>query len=687
MKKHLFHLYFSVLCCIFSLSPTLASENTLRVAFLPDMYGFYNIEENGDYSGYNYDYLMNVAQHTGWDYEFIIIQEGLTSTSLVKAQEMLAQGEIDLLGPFSATSTHFDDFESGQRNYGVYRYCLYSSRHNYSITQDNYFLQDSLKVALVESFASINESYLLSVKDYDVDIHYVQSHSETHELLFHEEVDAIINLDLSSNAEDLDYLTTVEHIPFYFISTKGNSELMAQLDDAIEKIEIVDPHIHQILKEKYFGTRYDSEFVFTEEEKQVLDTMESIKVGMLVNEPPYQYQGKNGENIGISIDILDYLSDIIGFPYEIIWKDSHDELVQAIENQEIDMISTLPKDYPLASSLSVILTNAYITSHGYWLRSIHEVENPEVLFHFISTSIPFYAKDEMRTTFDIESDLKTLNETGSLSIFCDPYVTAYYLGLHQLENIEVKAVTDVLSEMAFGVGAHIDVSFIGMINRAILYLDSYMIDEIIYHHTSMKPEYSITDLLHQYAAEIFAVLLLFSLVVIISIRNTSNHFKELSRRDGLTELYNSGYFHDYSSDKVPKLTSGALILIDIDYFKDVNDTYGHHMGDEIIKQVAKNIKQCTKENYFHARLGGDEFVILIEGDITQAEIESGASSLLEGMAKNETGVTTTLSIGAYIFRSPLDYKTLYQSADKVLYQVKEKGRNGFQIYDEKHLRD
>lgn len=90
-------------------------SRTVRVAFLPEMYGFYTIEESGGYSGYNYDYLMNVAQHTNWAYEFVVIEEGTVSASLVKAEEMMLSGDLDLVGPYSATSPNFDDFETGEK--------------------------------------------------------------------------------------------------------------------------------------------------------------------------------------------------------------------------------------------------------------------------------------------------------------------------------------------------------------------------------------------------------------------------------------------------------------------------------------------------------------------------------------------------------------------------------------------
>lgn len=371
--------------------------------------------------------------------------------------------------------------------------------------------------------------------------------------------------------------------------------------------------------------------------------------------------------------------EITGISFEIIWKNSHDELADAMNRQEIDLISTIPNDYTLSSSLSVILTNPFISSSAYWLKSINEVENPEILFHFVSSNIPFYSLSEMKTTIDIESDLQKMNDEGTVSIFCDPHITAYYMALRQFDNIEVQSVTDVLSELCFGVGRHIDVNIIGMLNRTIRYLDSYEVDEIIFNHTSVKPEYSIFDFFRDHAYRINTVLLFCATLIVISVHNTSKKFRELSRRDSLTKLYNAGYFHEYSEQKIPTLSKGTLFLIDIDYFKDVNDTYGHHQGDEVIKQVAKNLQKYAPTDSLQGRLGGDEFAILIEKEISIEELENSCKLFLDAMSNNESKIPVTLSIGAFTFESSYDYKTLYKNADKVLYKVKEDGRNGFLI--------
>lgn len=680
MKK-IFAPVFLALILIFSLLPhqVFASSPPIRVAFLPDMHGFYKIEENGSFSGVNYDYLMNVAQYTGWEYEFVVIEEGLVSTSLLKAQEMLKAGEIDLLGPFSSTSANFDEFESGENNYGVYRYNLYSARNNYAITEDNYFLQDTLHVGLVESYTDLNNTFLHLMEEVGIplELHYVDTHSESIELLLAEGVDAIINLDMSINAEYLDYLSTIQRIPFYFVSTKGNIALMQTLDEAIEYMEIVEPYIQENLREKYFGTHYYGDFLFTDEEQSSLSKLDSFKVGMLKSEPPYQFINQEGEYTGITLDILKKIEEILGIPFEFIWYDSHDQLFTALELQDIDMIGTIPNDYKLAHSLNVTLSNPYLSSSAYWLTSVNEVENPTFIYHFVSSNIPFFSAELLSSTENVLSDLEQMDKYGTYSIFCDPYVTEYYMSLYQYENIEVKAVTDVLSEISFGIGNHIDVNLIGMINRAILYLDTYEIDEIIFHNTSVTPEYGFWDFIYEHAFKIYSIILFFIICIAISVYNTLKRFKDLSRRDSLTKLFNSGYFHEYAEEKAKKVSNGALILIDIDYFKDVNDNHGHHIGDEIIKQVAKNMMKFYDTHSFNARVGGDEFAIFIDQSMDKSILEEKTKDFLLAMELNDTGIPITLSIGGFLFDDATNYTTLYKNADAILYKVKEKGRNGY----------
>ncbi len=159
--------------------------------------------------------------------------------------------------------------------------------------------------------------------------------------------------------------------------------------------------------------------------------------------------------------------------------------------------------------------------------------------------------------------------------------------------------------------------------------------------------------------------------------SSNKKLQKISEQESLTKLYNAGYFHKYAENRVKDLEGGCLVLIDIDYFKQVNDTHGHQAGDTVIKDVAKVLEKYFRSNDTIARLGGDEFVILLEKEVAIEFLEARAKSILHDLASNDYAVPVSLSIGGYIFNKPMTYKELYLLADKALYKVKEKGRNGY----------
>jgi diguanylate cyclase (GGDEF)-like protein/PAS domain S-box-containing protein len=137
--------------------------------------------------------------------------------------------------------------------------------------------------------------------------------------------------------------------------------------------------------------------------------------------------------------------------------------------------------------------------------------------------------------------------------------------------------------------------------------------------------------------------------------------------------------------------SGALLLIDLDQFKTLNDTLGHDIGDELLRQVARRLVDCVRESDSVARLGGDEFVLLLEGLSSAAE-ESAAQTeavvtkiftqLHRPFVLGERKYHTTASIGATLFNGHHEsVDDLLKQADLALYRAKDAGRNALRFFD------
>lgn len=655
----------------------LQEKQLIKVACILD-HGFFYLEENGELSGYNYDYLQKIAQYTNWEYEFVIIDEESVLSSYYKAMELMNLGEIDLIGTIYLTESNQEMFEFPENNIGISRYCLTSLANNYKLTMDNYFLKEEISVGLIRG-ERINEDFiaLFDLRELNYNITYVDSYPEVLALFQEEKVDAILMTDTYEDSSKVSYLTTIDRLPFYFVTKKGNVELMAELDRGISSLHVVDPDVHQKLLAQYFSDNNSEEFHVSEEEKQALSEFDYINVGLLKNLPPYSiYDEDSGVFSGISVEILESISQVIGVEFRYVCANDLDDLIEKIATEEIDFCGAMPENHVVAQELNVILSNPYLTNPTLWLTVENNVTE-NALYHMVSDNIFYYEKENLTMVFDVESAIVDLSQTGKNSVFCEPNVAKYYLFHLGINNIESQVISNISSNISLGIGKHLDVVVASTVNSAISHLDSYETEEIVLDHMTFTTEVTFLTFLEKYADFFKTVLSIILLFILVGLLYNSNKFKQLSRQDSMTKLFNSGYFHKFTGEKVKRVSRGCLILVDIDYFKQVNDNYGHQKGDEIIQFVAQSLKRRFRQNDMVARLGGDEFAIFLETACKQSELEAKFSNLLEDLKDNSTGVPISLSVGGYIFTEMTKYEDLYNFADKNLYKVKEQGRNGF----------
>ncbi len=163
--------------------------------------------------------------------------------------------------------------------------------------------------------------------------------------------------------------------------------------------------------------------------------------------------------------------------------------------------------------------------------------------------------------------------------------------------------------------------------------------------------------------------------------------KQESDYDYLTGLYNRKAC-EREITKYLKDGVGVLLLLDLDYFKNVNDTYGHLMGDYALKLAAGCMKESVPEDSIVGRQGGDEFVVFLKNKLEQEEIFSYAQKIQDAFrqktAEEQVIGQCSFSIGVSLPGTDVDgYEGLFQQADKALYYVKQAGRNGVYMYGRK----
>lgn len=156
--------------------------------------------------------------------------------------------------------------------------------------------------------------------------------------------------------------------------------------------------------------------------------------------------------------------------------------------------------------------------------------------------------------------------------------------------------------------------------------------------------------------------------------------------DPLTELPNRRYLIEKidtaMADAKRRGESVALMLVDLDHFKPINDSYGHDAGDLMLRSIGQRLREHVRTNDMVARLGGDEFAVLICGADAEAHTQEIAARLLEELAKpvlyGANRLAVTISIGAALYPTHAEqFAGLYKSADEALYKAKQQGRSGF----------
>ncbi len=165
---------------------------------------------------------------------------------------------------------------------------------------------------------------------------------------------------------------------------------------------------------------------------------------------------------------------------------------------------------------------------------------------------------------------------------------------------------------------------------------------------------------------------------------------KMAYHDSLTDLPNRNWFQIYLNSTIlvaeKNQTPIAIMFIDFDNFKRVNDTLGHNAGDTLLKQIAKRLQTCIRKGDIVSRQGGDEFLVLIE-NASKAEVEEIAQRIIKEMnypyTVNGTEIFATPSIGISFYPDGADTaEALIEKADFAMYLAKERGKNNYQFYND-----
>lgn len=699
MKKYIC-LFLSTLMFLTIFSPVNCyarnGKKVIRVGFYT-LDNYQECDENGNYSGYYVDYLREISQYTGWEYEFIHMNYSACLKSL-------NDRNIDLVCGVDYSSYRTSTLDFSARSALTTHYELYALKDN-----DAYYYND------YADFDGMSIGVLANCKQLDALDDYAHAHHFSFEKQYFENT-AQLEKALEDNTVDAIYATSVSHpsekkilaslpsFPLYFVTFKGNP-IMEDLNNAQAVILDVNPNFDHDLYTTYQRDIRNYRCEFTQDELDYLATAPEITVTCDPSNAPVEFYNETTQTVtGIAADILDLVSQYTGLHFRYIKSDSFSDALSKLQSHEIDMLTALAHDYSWSEQNHALLTTPYLKSSIVVVRNSKPQSHARNIvalprsFNLTNSVLynPEYDTEDVVYYDTIEECFQAVLSGSADCTYANNYNASYLLSQVKYRNLSSTTLTAMTEDASFGLSDQCDPRLLSIINKGLACISSEQLDSIVLQNCSYKENPSFLTLIYAYPHISIPIILAVSMALlslllgILLVHNQkTKEIRIMSETDALTGLYNRRAAEEHITRQMQADGRNPdcvrpLISIDLDKFKQVNDTYGHLEGDALLIAVADSIKTSVRNSDIVGRIGGDEFIVYLGNATDKKDAEAVADKLCTAIRSLSTlkpeWSEISASIGiSFADRAEIEMEELYIAADKAMYSSKGNGRNQYQI--------
>ena len=671
---------------------------TIRVGFYPLANGQVSYDD-GTYGGYYFDYLQEIAQYTGWNYAYV-------KGSFDECYKMMQDGKINLMCGLNKTDERAETLDFSDESEKTQKYKLYVLTSRDDITYENYRSFDGMRVAVIKG--DIQAASLDKYCDkHNIHMSFVPCNTESEfaDALISGKVDAVYANNMETEPEN----KVVEYFaaePLYYVSPKGTG-IMNTFNDAARAISNADPDFENNLYSRYLSSKaVCSSPSFTTEELEYINAHPVIKVAYIDNWKPIEYLDRSDDTAhGISITIIERIAELSGLKVKYVPYSSNTKAEFAAVNYDVDVLSAAPFDFGWASRNGMNLSSPYTDTTIVKVKSKAQNNSTDIA---VTTSMLEYNADVIPANsrlhfYETTTDCLDAVKNRKAGVTYLNYLTAsYFLKSTKYSSLMADNYNESDLSMCFAISERKDQRLLSILNKSLLCMSDQYKKSIVYNSTVNTSDTALQIMLYSHPvgfitliAIMFVVFSLLMFYISIIRKKETEKIKYISEHDPLTGIYNRGTSRsmiDHSLEEnrkhPPEINPmRALLIIDLDHFKQINDTYGHPEGDRLLQRVAAIIPECLRPNDIYGRLGGDEFVIYLKNipDIRNIELIAGrlCTRINSLSDENPKWKSVSSSIGiSYDDTSESDAEELYLHADLALYEAKKKGRNRYMLYDE-----
>ncbi|MGJ0290618.1 diguanylate cyclase [Aliarcobacter cryaerophilus] len=479
---------------------------------------------------------------------------------------------------------------------------------------------------------------------------------------------------------------------FYPIG-KVSPELTQRLVKQLSYSGMIEPN--QKINHIFFENIVDkipSDFSLTKSEKEYLNSKHSLKMCIDPFWYPIEFM-KDGKISGITSDLKRYFEEKIQINIDVVPTNNWNESLDFIKDKKCDIISSISPSYDRMSYLNFtkpILTLPIVVTTQKdkpFLRDISLLKNEKIAIlkgHFIAEYIKDYFPYLKIVEVASMNEGLYLVEQGEVYGYIDNALVLSSTMQKEFSNsLKIGFRFDILDEIS--IGTRNDEPILNDIfSRLVDDLDEVKKQDFLNKWTIITEQvgwFSLKELLFLiiFTTIIFACLVFYQK----RLRVLNKELKRLYLTDKLTGLYNRFKIDKeliLEKEKIDRNSSYScsLMLLDIDYFKNINDTLGHLVGDLVLKDISNLLKNNLRKTDIVGRWGGEEFLIILpftSKDIAKKIAENLRALIEENNFSYKMNRKITISIGVTEFSKSKSVEDTLLLVDNLLYKAKENGRN------------
>lgn len=603
---------------LFPATASVAREETptvLRVGWYA-IDGLHDMDTNGRASGYDFEYLKAISQYTGWEYRFV-------TGSLEKCLQMLRDGDIDLLGCVEKTEERllYFDFSEIAAGYGGSRLICRSDDDRYAY--EDYHGFQGIRIGTITGSARNAKLLQLFEKNgVTPALVYYGSSQSMLAALDKGDVDAAL---ISQTRRIIGYrsLLQFDPQPFYFATTKGNAEIVRQLDYAINQIKACDPNFDSKLYNKYFNDSSGMNASFTRDELAYMALHPELTVAFDPHWAPIEYlDPTTGEFSGMMSSVFDELTSITGIRFRFVSKESFNATRQAFAGKA-DLFSSLTYDYDWGDRLGYYLTQPLFETQ------IHQVYRGSEAGVSIALPVGYYIASAVQRRNNsrsvsylyynsVEDCLNAVLQGDADSTFITDYELTYYLSLPRYSSLNFHSVLGFTQRLSVAVSKSADPLLFSILNKATGSISGERISEIIMGSSKPVHNKSVIDLVYTNPMQAFLLGMILLLAVMLSIYYMQRN-RLVRKKNAELSLANVALEHASAakSDFLSRMSH------------EIRTPMNAIIGLSILGRQQEETPNAAKTYFDEIHASGDYLLGLINDILDMSRIESGKVTLRE----------------------------------------------------------